>query len=448
MGRAPPPRFLKPVTGRADTRGVRLSGRTHPTDGALFRLSILTAAASLGAMVAAVPSSDGSPALAVLLAGVVLAAAVAVVAGRHVISQHVQLLAPAATLLAVVLVRHASGGDRLRYELLLLLPILWLALQGSLAELVVGIAGLSIGLAALNVSSGQEMVGWSNEVLFVLVALAIGTTVQQLIEQVRRQAGEVASITRVVRDVATETDAEGARAAVCRAACEICDAQLAMLLEPNGFGRLVVSAAEGSDVALGTLVPLDGVDELVREALDRGEQLVLPDVGGSLCAAAVGARTALLAPVTRDGHPAGALVVGWQRSMRRLPARMTQIIELFTVEMARSIERGDLIAQVHEHANDLEAVVEIVAADAAPERRPDRARRRLPGRVGGMRRRAGGADGARRHGLPGVHRRCRYRRGADARSAGRPARGDGIACSGRWSRTSCPTCSTPTSRSG
>jgi signal transduction histidine kinase len=339
---------------------VRRNGHAQPPNGAVFRLSVLTAAASLGALVATLGHVPHSPAAGLLLGlALVLAVAVGVVAWRRRLTDQARLLTPTATLLAVALLRHASGGDRMRYELLLLLPIVWLALHGSRAELAVGIAGLAAGLALLNMSGGGTLAAWPNQAVYVLVALAVALTVQHLIAQVRRQASDVTAITRVVHDVAVATDGRAARAAVCRAATEICDAQLALMLELDGDGRLVVSAAHGSELALGTVVPLSGADPAVREALWRGEQRFLPDDGGPLCCAAVGARAALLAPVTRNGEAAGALVLGWQRPLRRLPGRMAELIDLFTVETARSIERGDLISQVHEHASDLEAVVEV-----------------------------------------------------------------------------------------
>jgi hypothetical protein len=126
---------------------VRLSGRANPPNEAPFRLSVLTAAASLGPM------------------------------RRQRLSDHMRLLTPLAMLLAVALLRHASGGDRMRYELLLLLPIVWLALHGSRAELVMGITGLAVGLSLLNLSGGDTFAGWSDQLVFVLVASAVGLTV-------------------------------------------------------------------------------------------------------------------------------------------------------------------------------------------------------------------------------------------------------------------------------
>ncbi|HEX2588591.1 MAG TPA: HAMP domain-containing sensor histidine kinase [Gaiellales bacterium] len=270
-----------------------------------------------------------------------------------------RLLTPLATLLAVALLHNVAGGDRIRYELLLLLPIVWLALQGTVGELAVAIVGLAAGLSVLNLSGGQTAAEWWDELVFVAVASAVGLTVQHLIEQVRRQASDVAAITRAVQDVAAAPDTMAAREVVCRAATEILGAQLALMLEPDGESALVVSAAEGSDVAIGTSVPLAGAGQAVLEALDHGEQRFLPDEGGSLCAAAIGASTALIAPVQLRGVPAGALVLGWKRPLRRVTGRMAEVISLFAVESARSLERGDLIAQVQAHATDLEAVVEV-----------------------------------------------------------------------------------------
>src|SRR5438552_11517790 len=161
---------------------MRLQGRAHSSGGALFRLSVLTAMAAVGAMLAAVANGSGSAsARGVLVSAIGLMIAVAVVAGRQVMHDHTRLLAPAVTLLAVVGIRHAAGADGLRYELLLLVPVLWLALQGSLAELVVAIVGLAVGMAVLTASGGTPVGDWADQALFVAVAGAIGTTVQQLI---------------------------------------------------------------------------------------------------------------------------------------------------------------------------------------------------------------------------------------------------------------------------
>ncbi len=316
--------------------------------------------AGVGAMLAAVENASGpGPARALLVGVIAVAAAGTVAAGRRVLHDNMRLIAPAVTLLAVVGVRHAAGSDGLRYELLLLVPVLWLALAGSLAELAVAILGLTAGMAVLSASGSSSLVGWADQGLFIVVAAAVGVTVHELMQRVRRQARDVSTISRVVRDVASATDATEARAAVCRAATEICDAEIALMLEPDHVGRLVVSAAEGSDVAVGGIVPLDGLDADVRDALWRGGHRFLPDVGGPLCCAAIGAGSALLAPVTRAGEPAGALIVGWKRRGRRVTNAMAEVIDLFTIETARSIERGDLMSQVHAHASDLEAVAEI-----------------------------------------------------------------------------------------
>jgi len=318
--------------------------------------------AGVGTMLAAVESASGPGSTRTILVGLIAVAAVGTVAaGRRVLHDNMRLIAPAMTLLAVVGVRHAAGSDGLRYELLLLVPVVWLALAGSLAELAVAILGLAAGMAVLSASGDSSLVGWADQGLFVVVAAAVGVTVHELVQRVRRQARDVSTISRVVRDVASTTDATEARTTVCRAAAEICDADIALLLEPDhlGLGRLVVSAAVGSDVAVGGVVPLDGLDPDVRDALWRGDHRFLPDVGGPLCCAAIGAGSALLAPVTRGGEPAGALIVGWKRRGRRVTNAMAEMIDLFTIETARAIERGDLMSQVHAHASDLEAVAEI-----------------------------------------------------------------------------------------
>ncbi len=339
---------------------MRLTGRAISPAGGPYRLSVLAAAAGLGVVLAALWAVPGPERLTFAVA-VPLACAVAAAAAarRDHLVEHARLLTPLATLLAVALLRHVAGGDRIRYELLLLLPIVWLALQGGRGELLVAIAGLTAGLSALNLSGGPGSSDWTDELVFLAVASAVGLTVQHLIGQVREQASDVASVTRVVQDVAAAPDTAAARQVVCRAATALLGAQLALMLEPDGAGGLVVSAAEGSRVAAGTAVPLAGAGADVLEALELGELRFLPDEGGSLCCAAIGARSALIAPVQHRGSAAGALVLGWDRQVRRLSGRMAEVISLFVVETGRSLERGDLISQVQAHAQDLEAVVEV-----------------------------------------------------------------------------------------
>jgi two-component system phosphate regulon sensor histidine kinase PhoR len=355
-----PPRSLKYPAGNADSREVRLHARADRRHGASYRLTVIAAAAGTGTMLAAlVHRPQLSPGAVLALTVLLVAAAVAVVVtGRNQFAEQVRLLAPAATLIAVLLVRHGASGDRIRYELLLLLPVLWLALQGSRGELVVGIVGITAGLTLLNATADNAS-AWTDELLFGLVATTLGAIVHRLVGQVRRQTTDMASVTRVVRDVASAADADGARAIVCRAALEIVDAQIAILLEPDGADQLRVAAAWGTDMAAGTKVPIGGIDGDLRAALSTGDQRFLADDGGPLCCAAIGARSALITPVMRDAATAGALVVGWSRSVRRITPRMAEVVELFAVETARAIERGDLIAQVREHADDLQAVVQV-----------------------------------------------------------------------------------------
>src|SRR5262249_39995502 len=161
-----------------------------------------------------------------------------------------------------------SQGDRIRYELLLLLPILWLALQGSRGELVVGIGGMTAGVILPNPPDAGPRAG-GGEGLFALGVAAGGGAGPRVggaarraagrVGRVRRQASDVASVTRVVREVASATDAADARDVVCRAALEIVDAQVALLLEPDGPDHMRVAAAWGSEVATGTLVPVGGI---------------------------------------------------------------------------------------------------------------------------------------------------------------------------------------------
>ena len=269
------------------------------------------------------------------------------------------VLAPAVALILVLAIRAgAGGGDRLRYELLLLLPILWMAMYGTRGELLVGLAGVTGGLVLLAFSSPEARHSWGEEAIFAVVAAVVGLTTQHLMREARQHAADVSSVTRVIRDLSTMAAGDQTRLELCRALAELLGAPTALMLEPADRGGLRVTAAHGSMLDTGAVVHLDELRADARAGLAECRLGFLEDADGPLSPSRLGAMSAVLAPVVQDGSAAGALVVGWRRPLARLSSRQLQVIELFTAETARAIERTDLLDQVRTHANDLEAVVQ------------------------------------------------------------------------------------------
>lgn len=269
------------------------------------------------------------------------------------------VLAPALALLGVLAIRAGAGGtDRLRYELLLLLPILWMAMYGTRGELLVGLGGVTGGLVLLAFSSPEARHSWGEEAIFAVVAAIVGLTAQGLMRQARQHAADVSTVTRVIRELSTMAAGDQTRLELCRALAELLGAPLALMLEPADRGGLRVTAAHGAMLEPGVEVHLDELRSEARAGLADCRLGFLEESDGPLAPSRLGGMSAVLAPVAQDGAAVGALVVGWRRPLGRLSGRQLQVIELFTAETARAIERSDLLDQVRTHAHDLEAVVE------------------------------------------------------------------------------------------
>jgi cellulose synthase/poly-beta-1,6-N-acetylglucosamine synthase-like glycosyltransferase len=122
-----------------------------------------------------------------------------------------------------------------------------------------------------------------------------------------------------------------------------------------------VSAASGSEVAVGTVVPLEGAGAAVRDALWLGEQLFLPDDGGPLCCAAIGARSGGIVRIANGcriehGHvaevslPSSRLaaiqVVEYLRAFLTARAGWSRVNGLLIVSGAFGVFRRDVVREI------------------------------------------------------------------------------------------------------
>jgi diguanylate cyclase (GGDEF)-like protein len=101
-------------------------------------------------------------------------------------------LAPALLyVVAIVLLREASGGSRGGVGILVMVPVVWTALYGALWMLRATIAAVALGwafpLLAIGAPSYPAM-GWRSGVLLVALAAIVGVTVQRLVSETREQA--------------------------------------------------------------------------------------------------------------------------------------------------------------------------------------------------------------------------------------------------------------------
>jgi diguanylate cyclase (GGDEF)-like protein len=103
-------------------------------------------------------------------------------------------VAPALTyLVAVALLRHAAGGMSAGNGALALLPVVYMALYGTRAQLAVVIGGVAAVWVLPLVAIGAPMypvAGWRGAVLGVALSAMVGTTVHQLVAKVRARERE------------------------------------------------------------------------------------------------------------------------------------------------------------------------------------------------------------------------------------------------------------------
>ncbi len=265
---------------------------------------------------------------------------------------------PLVYLAAVAALRHAGGGAASGYAPLFLVPILWLAMYGTRAQLLLALVGLGLALVVPIVLVGAPhypFADWRRLVILVTISATLGIMVQRLVREVRAQTeravargsalAEQRDATEAILDAASDAVVSFDRSGTVLSANSAADALFGRTdligkdvfdtLVPeheierlrDGFGRLLLtdtpSQREARFVAElrhadGRLIPVEiavartkgptGVwihafvrDETVRRAADQGAQDHLHDLERLLAVARelggpeVDARTAICA---------------------------------------------------------------------------------------------------------------------------------------------------------
>ncbi len=153
------------------------------------------------------------------------------------------------------------------------------------------------------------------------------------------------------RQIASSADA---RQSICDAAVRVCEADIAVLMEPKGSDRLAMTAASGIDASEVT-IELGLEDSGTGAAFLSGERLFVPDTakGGAPSARVnelLGARSLLCEPVRRDGQIVAVLTVGWIEQASSLKARTEIAARLLASDAGVAIERGDLMERLEGEA--------------------------------------------------------------------------------------------------
>ncbi len=238
-------------------------------------------------------------------------------------------------LVAVALLREASGVIA-GVGALTLIPVFWVALHGSRAQLVVLVVGVCAFFVAPAVIVPDPdfpvKIWWRIALVFSAASAIIGFAVQNLVARVRGHAAELAvrerdleAVADLLRSLSLTTDA---RERICTGVCDLSGAYFAVLLEARSDGALEWAAGAGLSLPQRTFTPASVLTEL-NSAERPG--------------------TVLLEPIHRGEKFAGVLVAGW-REPPSDDRRVKGLLRLLATEAAFVIERADLLGQLTESA--------------------------------------------------------------------------------------------------
>jgi diguanylate cyclase (GGDEF)-like protein len=342
-----------------------MEARGTPLEGKIQRRFLPFAAVGLVApLTALLPPQPAEWTLVWVAAALtVVIAAVGVAVPWSRVPRWTYVLPPLAYFFVVALLRHASEGSLSGYSPLALLPVVWIALNLGRREVTIGIVA-GVSLFAVPLLGGWEGYGtsdWRRAILWALVAAVVGFGVEALMRDKRRQAREarehaqalaehertMAAIAQVIHG---QTSASDTRALICQAAIEVAGGNIAVIVEPDDLGDLVVTGRAGIDAGRtrfrtnvdpsgSAVVFASGTRFFVADTRDH--PAIPQDV-----VEATGMVSALFEPILRDGVPVGVLAVGWNEQVGEADASRMDAVTLLAAEAASAIERADLLARL------------------------------------------------------------------------------------------------------
>ncbi len=185
--------------------------RAFDREGLAGRVAPFAAAAAGAVLVGFIGIETADPAW--LATGAITTAATIVLALTvpwRSLPRWVEVTPPLLYMLAVVAIRHASGGASSGFSPVFLVPILWLALFGTRPQLAAGIAVLTAALVVPIVIVGEPhypFVEWRRVILLVLVGATLGLIVQELVRQAQQATARALAQARELAEQRDVTEA-------------------------------------------------------------------------------------------------------------------------------------------------------------------------------------------------------------------------------------------------
>jgi len=199
--------------------------------------------------------------------------------------------------------------------------------------------------------------------------------------ELQQHAGDLATLAEAVGELARSNVAGEARAAICRVASRMAEADAAALLEPDPSGTgLRTTGWEGADLG-GELIRFTEAAGAVR-AFGSREPFFSADARNDRAIRASYYRELDIAsvywvPVVQDGDAVGVIAIGWKDPVATLSPRLERLMLLIAAEAGVAIERASLLERLERlaHTDDLTGVINRRAWDVELEREVGRARR-------------------------------------------------------------------------
>jgi GGDEF domain-containing protein len=277
-----------------------------------------------------------------------------------------ELLPPLLYMVVITLMRDALGGSVSAYSTLLILPVLWLAMYGTRAQLAVGVLGVAVLLIMPILLVGDPTYPdeeWRQALLWVTVSGIIGLAVHDLVEQVRQRADALHTVSEAVGRRTREIET---RSAICEAAKANAGADYAFMLEPDPNGRRLVTTAATDRAAEGTEIYLNDPAAAAARTYQSGREQFEHEAEQSPLRSDSGSPTPVASilwhPVPGHDATMGVLGVAWLQRVRRLPETLPSVMEALAAEAAGVIERTTLLLK-------LENVVKVDSSTSLPNER-------------------------------------------------------------------------------
>ena len=329
-----------------------------------------------------------------------------IVAGRYLPWQRLpvraQTILPLAYLFVVVLLRESGPMAATVYVPLIMLPVFWFALYGSRGELGIVLVGVAlVFVAPVAIAPGGISPDTETRLglVWLAVTMVVGFTVQSLVASQRRMTEELATsvairrraeraaqeseqvlkaVSEVARGVAVSDDA---RETICTGALEMGRADMAMLLEHDGDGQLVMTARAGFELEQ-VRIRLGEEASGAAVAFTSGQRFFVPDAASSPAVSqrlrkALGITSVAFEPIRHEDRPIGVLATGWCEPMISLEGPVGSALHLLALEAGAAIERSDMLRRLEQMASTdgLTGLLNRRAWDEALSRETSRARR-------------------------------------------------------------------------